>query len=98
MTSFIGSIMQRMIKNKKHISKDEYSLEIREFSSTLFYYSPKAYDFVREFFNYGLPAKSTIRSWLANSNCDPGFLLQSFQFLNGLSINFPKIKTALIMG
>ena len=45
---------------------------MKEFAKTLFYYSPKAYKYVRMLFR--LPHHSTIRSWMSTMECEPGFL------------------------
>ena len=53
-----------------------YSAEVREFASILFFKSPSAYHFVRRFLQ--LPGTSTIRSWLSNHGCYPGFTNEVF--------------------
>ena len=53
-----------------------YSKEVREFASTLFFKSPSAYHYVRKFLQ--LPGVSTIRSWLSNHGCYPGFTNEAF--------------------
>jgi hypothetical protein len=92
-------IIQRFLSNTRNetISRQEYPEEIREFCVTLFYYSPKAYEYVRAFFGYALPASSTVRRWLANTEVNPGFLLQSFSFLKELGKN-RMLMCALIWG
>ena len=49
-----------------------YSLETKQFAMTLHYYSPKAYDFVCKMF--ALPHPSSIRTWAASVDCEPGYL------------------------
>lgn len=49
-----------------------YSEEIREFCLTQHFYSPRAYEFLRQ--RSTLPDPSTIRRWLATRNCNPGIL------------------------
>lgn len=44
-----------------------YSDEIKQFCSTLHFYSPKAYDFLRH--RSILPAPSTIRRWISTGEC-----------------------------
>ena len=48
-----------------------YNLETKQFAMTLYYYSPKAYEFVCNIFF--LPHSSTIRSWATSVDCEPGF-------------------------
>jgi hypothetical protein len=69
-------------EDKSNVSKRSYSLEMRNFAVSLYYYSPKSYDFVRETFKNSLPSERTIRNWHSNSDCSPGFLEQSFEFIN----------------
>ena len=54
-----------------------YSAEVGEFASTLFFKSPSAYNFARRLLQ--LPRASTIRSWLSNHGCYPGFTNEVFR-------------------
>lgn len=54
----------------------KYSDEVREFSSSLFFHSPAAYSYLRRYLQ--LPGVSTIRAWLSNFGCHPGFTNESF--------------------
>jgi DNA transposase THAP9 len=56
-----------------------YSNIMKQFAQTLYFYSPKAYTFVRQHFI--LPNGRTIRNWLSTFNCKPGFLLEVLEFL-----------------
>lgn len=56
-----------------------YSDVMKDFSKTLFFYSPKAYAYVRKIFT--LPHPSTIRSWMSSTHCEPGFLSEVLGFL-----------------
>lgn len=58
-----------------------YSDVMKDFSKTLFFYSPKAYAYVRKLFT--LPHPSTIRSWMNSTHCEPGFLSEVFAYLKG---------------
>ncbi|OXA58823.1 DNA transposase THAP9 [Folsomia candida] len=51
----------------------EYGEEIKKFSATLHYHSPKAYRFLRHYLT--LPHPSTITSWMKSSDCGPGYNL-----------------------
>ena len=53
--------------------KKSYSDEIKTFSITLFSYSRKAYDFVREKFENCLPSVSAIKKWLNKEDGSAGF-------------------------
>lgn len=73
----INDGMEELIQNevanrrKKNPAK-RYSSKIRVFAFTLFYYSPKAYSYLRTVFS--LPSPETIRRWLHSIDCQPGFL------------------------
>ena len=75
-----GHMTTALIKNEaKNIEKtsgSRYSDEIREFATTLHFYSPRAYRFIRK--SLHLPHPATIRSWYVNINCEPGFLQKPF--------------------
>lgn len=61
--------------------------DIKAFALTLHFYSSKAYDYVRKTFNLALPAPSTMRKWLANVDCEPGFTSTSFNILKSMFAN-----------
>lgn len=52
-----------------------FSAAVKEFAFSLNYYSPRAYSYVHQKFNYNLPHPSTLRQWYAKSdaNGEPGF-------------------------
>ncbi len=56
-----------------------YTDDIKEFSLTLYFYSPKAYEYVRSIIP--LPNPSLIRKWSSSVDCEPGFLQEAFQSL-----------------
>lgn len=56
-----------------------YTDDIKEFSLTLYFYSPKAYEYVRSIIP--LPNPSLIRKWSSSVDCEPGFIEESFQSL-----------------
>lgn len=56
-----------------------YTNTMKDFSKTLYFYSPKAYAYVRKLFT--LPHPSTIRGWISSFKCEPGFLTEVFSFL-----------------
>lgn len=56
-----------------------YTEEMKTFSLTLYFYSPKAYRFLREKFH--LPNDRTIRQWMSSFHCNVGFLEEVFEFL-----------------
>lgn len=68
-------------------SGPQYQESVRSFALTFHFYSPRAYNYVREKFDNHLPCPSTIRNWYihSNSNGEPGFSKQSFEALAGLA-------------
>ena len=56
-----------------------YTDDIKEFSLTLYFYSPKAYEYLRSIIP--LPNPSLIRKWSSSVDCEPGFLQEAFQSL-----------------
>ncbi|KAL2092739.1 hypothetical protein ACEWY4_012537 [Coilia grayii] len=71
-------IMRMILEGRKTAS---YSEELRQFATTLHFYSPKAYDYVRKNFNNFLPHSQTIRQWYSSISADPGFTVASFTAL-----------------
>lgn len=67
------ALFQNEIANVNNaLNQKSYSEEIREFCLTLHFYSPRAYEFIRQ--RSTLPDPSTIRRWLATRHCNPGIL------------------------
>ena len=56
-----------------------YTDDIKEFSLSLYFYSPKAYEYVRSIIP--LPNPSLIRKWSSSVDCEPDFLQEAFQSL-----------------
>lgn len=73
-------------KNKGKAVKRKYSVELRKFALTLHFYSPKAYNFVRNNFNSVLPHARTLSKWYSHVDADPGFTQESLNILT-LKIN-----------
>ncbi|PAA56261.1 hypothetical protein BOX15_Mlig025972g2 [Macrostomum lignano] len=74
--SLLSSILPSKITKRTRI----FSHEVRKFASTLHFYSPKAYAYVRQYFQ--LPHPGSLRRWLSNAKCLPGFCEQAFQELS----------------
>ncbi|KAE9521578.1 hypothetical protein AGLY_018042 [Aphis glycines] len=69
---FGGYPLHLLLHEHKCSKPLRYSDLMKDFSKTLFFYSPKAYDYVRKLFT--LPHPSTIRRWMSSTRCEPGFL------------------------
>jgi hypothetical protein len=63
-------ILKRILDSKKQFK--EYPKALKIFACTLFFLSPKAYEYVRDNLILCLPNPSTIRSWYQNVNGSPG--------------------------
>lgn len=71
----------------KHKSK--YSNELKKFALTLNFYSPKAYLYVRENFQLGLPHPNTIRRWYEAVDGSAGFTREAFEVIKKFNNNYP---------
>ncbi|VEN56934.1 unnamed protein product [Callosobruchus maculatus] len=75
-----GDVVNRLLRGS---SKQQYPPALRSFALTLHFYSPKAYSFVRKFFNNSLPHPATISKWYRNIDGFPGWCEEA---LNALKI------------
>ncbi|CAH1993868.1 unnamed protein product [Acanthoscelides obtectus] len=71
-------IFERMLRGP---SSQKYDPSIRTFALTLSFYSPRAYNFVRNTFNKSLPHLSTISKWYRSVDGSPGFTQEALQAL-----------------
>jgi hypothetical protein len=73
------SIVNSIISNEYRASNTKskvgmrYSEDMKRFASSLFYNSPKAYEFVRK--HMTLPHPNTLSSWMSSHDCGPGYPL-----------------------
>ena len=72
-----------------------YTEDIKEFSLTLYFYSPKAYEYVRSIIP--LPNPSLIRKWSSSVDCEPGFLQEAFQSLQSEAEKTPSKKDCCLI-
>lgn len=59
----------------------KYSASLRIFCLTVHFYSPKAYEYIRQFFHLHLPCIRTIRNWYSAIDGSPGFTECAFSAL-----------------
>lgn len=75
--SFTGmklELLQNEVSDAGHKPKGcRYSQELKQFAITLHYYSPQAYRYVKSILQ--LPDESSLKNWLSNVDCKPGFLV-----------------------
>ena len=64
-------LIKRLVSEKAN--PGAYPPELRAFAMTLKFYSTKAYNYVRDNFDLGLPHVSVIRRWCNSVNGKPGF-------------------------
>lgn len=79
---FDGNILEvvkgELCNSTKKPQGRRYSSSVKQFAVTLQYYSPQAYEYCRKIFS--LPHPASIRNWLSNIDCDPGFLSNVLDF------------------
>lgn len=84
-------IFQRQItKFKNEPQQKEYSAQLRTFALNLNFYSPKAYNYVRESFDNCLPHNRTLSNWYSTTNCMPGFTSEAFDAITN-AVNSEKL-------
>ncbi|RVE39890.1 hypothetical protein evm_015460, partial [Chilo suppressalis] len=68
--------------NRKKLKRNiRYTHVIKKFCLTLNYYSPRAYDYIRQSFDSCLPHRKTLAKWYGHIKGEPGFTEESFQAL-----------------
>lgn len=67
-------LIKNEFKNKGKTTGARYDDNMKTFAVTLYFYSPRAYKFVRK--TLSLPAPSTIRLWAGSVDVQPGFMHQ----------------------
>lgn len=75
--------LQELLKRQGQKSKNQavtktYSPALKTFALTLNFYSPRAYNYVRETFDTCLPHQRTLRGWYSAINGEPGFTTEAF--------------------
>lgn len=73
--AFTAEFLQRFCDNgsRESITQDKYPSALRSFASTLYLYSPKAYNFIRSKLSRALPHESTIRAWCTTADGETSF-------------------------
>ena len=74
-------LVQNQLKNqcRKNTGK-RYTDEIKKFSLTLHFYSPQAYEFVKQYIV--LPDQRSLSYWTSTVNCEPGTFKDVFDYLS----------------
>ena len=76
-------------------SARRYSDEIKEFALTVYFYSPRAYRYIRSI--VPLPNPSLVRKWSASLQCEPGFIKEAFASLTQEVTNSPIKKDCCLV-
>lgn len=75
----------------------KYSPYVKLFCFTLHYYSPKAFEYIRNFFNLNLPSIRTIRNWYSTIDATAGFTEASFNALQQKADEFKSKGKRLVV-
>ena len=91
-----GAIIANHFQNIDRDNRgNRYSDEVKRFSLTLHFYSPRAFEYLRTIFN--LPDPRSIRVWTSSVFCEPGFFEDVFLHLkNKISEDQINTECALI--
>lgn len=68
-------------KSITHKNTKKYNKIIRQFAITLHYFSPRAYNYVRNTLKGALPHEKTLAKWYKTINAEPGFTSECFDML-----------------
>lgn len=71
-STILDLVRNELSNSGKQATGKRYSQEVKQFAATLRYYSPQAYEYCKSIFS--LPNSSSIRNWISNVECEPGFL------------------------
>lgn len=81
--NFNGFPLEMLMHEHKYkdVKKEgvRYSKTMKDFAKTVFFYSPKAYNYLRK--KFLLPHPGTISKWVNSIKCEPGLLSEVFDFL-----------------
>ncbi|KAE9528771.1 hypothetical protein AGLY_012346 [Aphis glycines] len=80
----------QLLKRQLHLGTGAYSLELRSFALPRNFYSPAAYNYVRQTFKDALPHPSTLRKWYSSVDAKPGFTSES---LKAVEIKVKEMKS-----
>lgn len=80
--------MSEIFNRYKKGGRKCYSPSLIAFALTLNFYSPKAYNFVREQFGLSIPHAATLRSWYHEIKVEEGFTEESFTAFKYKSLEY----------
>lgn len=73
-----SDVMLDIISRAAGEQKGEYSDILKKFAITMHFYSPAAYEYLRQNLNNSLPHVNTLRTWYNTVRGDPGFTQEAF--------------------
>lgn len=77
-----AELFKRLLaKNKGNSGPKKYGECLRSFALTLNFFSPRAYCFVRDYFNKILPHPKTLSKWYSSISGQPGFTTEALNML-----------------
>lgn len=91
-----ADILLNQLKNKNlKPSGHRFSSSLKEFALTLYFYSPRSYNFLRK--KICLPHPGILRSWVSSVNCAPGFMEEAFSYLKDLESKILDFKDCALI-
>lgn len=76
------NLLNRQIRKVKKLKVPRlYAPELRRFALTLHYYSPRAYNYVRQKLNNCLPHAKTLSTWYTSIKGEPGINSESLELI-----------------
>ena len=96
--SFVGvsaALFENKVRNQDLVGKAKrFSCEVKKFSATINYLSPRAYKFIRSCLD--LPTQRSLRYWSSSVQCNPGFFLDVLKELKQ-AIRKDRMKKDLVL-
>ena len=89
-------LFENQMKNTGRVTYGHrYSFKTKQSALTLHYYSPKAYDFVQKLLV--LPHPSSIRTWAASVDCEPGYLTNEINAISSVVEKKPSMSDVVLI-
>ncbi len=79
--------MKLKVRSEEGKITSKYEKELRKFALTIYFYSPKAYMYIRKEFKKLLPHPSTMRKWYSQIDGEPGFSSEALAALKRKAAN-----------
>ena len=76
-------LVHQIQNNKKKPKARRYTASMKEFTLTLYFYSPRSYNFLRK--KICLPHPAMLSTWVSTANCFPGFLDEAHAYIKSIA-------------